>query len=99
MAIELRQLRKSFSAPDGSVLRVVDIPQFTLNDQEQVALIGSSGSGKTTLLHLIAGILAADAGEIVFGLEDEIAESGEFSVERLRHVSTLTHKQPLAVSN
>jgi putative ABC transport system ATP-binding protein len=66
MAIQLKQLRKTFAAPDGSVLRVVDVPEFTLDAQEQVALIGSSGSGKTTLLHLIAGILAADSGEIVF---------------------------------
>jgi putative ABC transport system ATP-binding protein len=45
---------------------VIDVESFQLLDGEQVALIGSSGSGKTTLLHLIAGILAPDAGRIVF---------------------------------
>lgn len=66
MAIRLLQLRKTFTAPDGSTIRVVDIDQFTLADKEQVALIGTSGSGKTTLLHLIAGILVADSGQILF---------------------------------
>src|SRR5215472_13044532 len=31
---------------------------------ERVALTGESGSGKSTLLHLIAGLDAADSGEI-----------------------------------
>lgn len=66
MAIRLLQLRKTFTAPDGSVVRVVDVDQFTLGEKEQVALIGSSGSGKTTLLHLIAGILTPDSGQILF---------------------------------
>ncbi|HEY1686307.1 MAG TPA: ABC transporter ATP-binding protein, partial [Tepidisphaeraceae bacterium] len=66
MAIELIQLRKTFAAPDGSKLRVVDVDRFTVADKEQIALIGTSGSGKTTLLHLIAGILSPDTGQILF---------------------------------
>ena len=34
---------------------------------ESVALTGESGSGKSTLLHLIAGLDAADGGEIRLG--------------------------------
>ncbi len=34
---------------------------------ESVALTGESGSGKSTLLHLIAGLDAADSGEIALG--------------------------------
>jgi ABC-type lipoprotein export system ATPase subunit len=66
MAVTLNQLSKRYVGPDGSVVPVIDIEQFHLGDAEQVALVGTSGSGKTTLLHLIAGILAADSGKIVF---------------------------------
>src|SRR6266498_1276242 len=66
MAIELIQLRKQYVGPDGSIVPVIDIGNFSLGDGEQVALVGSSGSGKTTLLHLIAGILTPDSGEIIF---------------------------------
>lgn len=66
MAIRLVQLRKTFTAPDGSIVPVIDVEQFILDDNQQVALIGSSGSGKTTLLHLIAGILTPDEGKILF---------------------------------
>ena len=46
-----------------------------LADGEQVGLIGGSGTGKTTLLHLIAGILAPDRGNVVFGYDPQTPDS------------------------
>ena len=65
MSLRLERLSKRYVAPDGSAVPVIDVPLFDLADGEQVALVGGSGTGKTTLLHLIAGILAPDAGRIV----------------------------------
>lgn len=62
--LRLASLAKSFRAPDGALVPVIDVPAFSLAAGEQVALRGSSGSGKTTLLHLVAGILAPDRGEV-----------------------------------
>ena len=66
MALRLHNLRKRYIGPDGSVVPVIDIDEFSIGNGEQIALVGSSGSGKTTLLNLIAGILAPDEGEILF---------------------------------
>ncbi len=63
--------------------RVVDVPAFALEAGAQVALRGESGSGKTTFLHLIAGILAPDAGRIELAGRD-IAALGEAARDRLR---------------
>ncbi len=40
------------------------IPRLRIATHRKAAIIGPSGSGKTTLLHLLAGILAPDAGRI-----------------------------------
>lgn len=42
----------------------LQVPEFTLRNDERVAIVGPSGSGKTTLLNLIAGILTPEAGRI-----------------------------------
>ena len=43
---------------------------FDLDEGEALAIVGESGSGKTTLLHLIAGLLAPDAGAVRYRLRD-----------------------------
>ncbi len=73
MALELRNLKKHYTAPDGSVVPVINVQSLRIEPGEQVALIGSSGSGKTTLLHLIAGILAPDDGQILYHFADSSA--------------------------
>ena len=62
--LEVAGLKKSFSAPDGSVLRVIDIPAFSLEEKAQMGIRGRSGMGKTTFLHLLAGILKPDGGVV-----------------------------------
>jgi len=42
---------------------------FTVDRGQLVALVGANGAGKTTLLRVLSGVLAATAGEIIFGGE------------------------------
>ena len=81
--LAISALQKSFRSPEGETKRIVDVPAFSLAAGQQLALRGESGSGKTTFLHLVAGILAADAGSIVIGDRD-MAALGESARDRLR---------------
>ncbi|WP_159832559.1 ABC transporter ATP-binding protein [Burkholderia sp. 8Y] len=60
-ALECRRLLKTFG-PGRTILAGLD---FTLGSSEFVAIMGDSGVGKSTLLNLIAGLDAADSGEIL----------------------------------
>ena len=45
----------------------LDAIDLDIRSGELVALLGPSGSGKTTLLRVIAGLLPADSGRVLFG--------------------------------
>ncbi len=47
-------------------VEVLDIPSFSLADQEILALIGPNGSGKSTLLLTLTGLLKPVTGHIIF---------------------------------
>jgi ABC-type lipoprotein export system ATPase subunit len=81
--LEVSDLKKSFTSPDGERNTVIDVPRFALEAGEQLALRGSSGSGKTTFLNLIAGILQADSGRIVVAGE-ELTSRSEAERDRIR---------------
>ena len=58
-ALEARALAIRF----GGVNAVAGV-SFAVAPGELVGLIGPNGAGKTTLMRIIAGVLAADAGEV-----------------------------------
>ncbi|HWV98938.1 MAG TPA: ABC transporter ATP-binding protein [Candidatus Acidoferrum sp.] len=81
--LEISQLKKSFTGPDGFAQKAVDVKYFSLAAKTQVALQGESGCGKTTLLHLIAGILKPDSGSILVAGQ-EMSKLREPHRDRLR---------------
>src|SRR5258705_1564517 len=59
--LEIRGLSKRF----GSVQALTDV-DFEVGAGEVMALVGDNGAGKSTLIKCIAGIYAAESGEILF---------------------------------
>jgi multiple sugar transport system ATP-binding protein len=60
LTLELKSVRKAFGATP-----VLDDVSLTVESREFIAFLGPSGSGKSTLLRIIAGLEAADAGEVI----------------------------------
>jgi branched-chain amino acid transport system ATP-binding protein len=63
--LRIENLTKNFGG-----LRVTDEVTLDVRPGELHAVIGPNGAGKTTLINQISGLLAPDAGRIVFADED-----------------------------
>lgn len=72
---------------------------LTLNEGQKVAIMGKSGSGKTTLLKLIAGLIKAETGAIIFdGKNLSSMNANERSFNRLRNIGFIFQDNPMIES-
>ena len=83
-ALELHAVVKHYACGDGEIVRAVDGVSLTICPGEFVALYGPSGSGKTTLLLMAAGLLAPDAGSIMFDGQDIVGRTPQESARYRR---------------
>ncbi|WP_397569433.1 ABC transporter ATP-binding protein [Schlesneria sp. T3-172] len=90
MSLEIKNVKKSYRDPSGGRVPILNVADFKLGQGEQAVLVGSSGGGKTTLLNIIAGITAADSGEVLIGGTDIVklseAARDRFRAERIGYV-------------
>ncbi len=63
-AIELRDVVKKFTTPEGSELAAVNHVTMQIKNGEFFSMLGSSGCGKTTSLRMIAGFEWPTEGEV-----------------------------------
>lgn len=64
--IDVKDVSKSFKKAEHQELLVLDDINFQLKEGEIVALLGKSGSGKSTLLRIIAGLINASSGQVLY---------------------------------
>ncbi|MFD2234104.1 nitrate/sulfonate/bicarbonate ABC transporter ATP-binding protein [Phaeospirillum tilakii] len=64
--LALHGVRKTFRTPERHERTVLDGVDFRLEEGEIVALLGKSGSGKSTLLRIMAGLIRANGGQVLY---------------------------------
>ena len=64
--LDLRGVRKTFRTPERHERTVLEGVDFRLEEGEIVALLGKSGSGKSTLLRIMAGLIPANGGDVMY---------------------------------
>lgn len=64
MALEFRNVSKTFPLQGGQALTAVENINFRVNEAEFVAVVGPSGCGKSTILSMTAGLYQPSSGEV-----------------------------------
>ena len=67
--LSVRNIHKSFPGK-GGVIRVLDGLGFDIHERDFVSIIGPSGCGKTTVFNIVAGLIEADAGTLLYRGEE-----------------------------
>ena len=70
VALEVRNIVKTFNIEGGGTVNAVDDVSFEVNSGEFVALVGPSGSGKTTMLSILAALLTPTSGQVLVDGQD-----------------------------
>jgi putative ABC transport system ATP-binding protein len=85
IVLSVRNLTKTYRTA-GEQVNVLRGVNLDVAAGERVALTGESGSGKSTLLHLIAGLDAADGGEITIAgaAVTDLSDAGRAALRRDR---------------
>jgi lipoprotein-releasing system ATP-binding protein len=81
--IRARGLRKIFTQGPHEVPVLLGV-DLDVKKGESVAIVGASGSGKSTLLHLLGGLDAPSAGEVLIQGRD-ISQVSEVEKSRIRN--------------
>jgi tungstate transport system ATP-binding protein len=85
--LELKDLRV-----DRGGVQVLDIPSFSLQENEFVSLIGPNGAGKSTLLLAILGLLKKKSGDLSYRGSEIVSEA---SFLKLRRKVAMVLQEPL----
>ena len=65
--VETRNLRKTYSRPDGSTIEAVKGVDLEIQQGEIFSLLGPNGAGKTTTISMISGLVEPTEGDATIG--------------------------------
>ena len=100
--LEVRGLTKHF--PVGGLFKrqhvhALNDASFSIDSGEVVSLVGESGSGKSTTARLIARLMGATSGEIIFDGEDVLQVEARGASKKYRNEVQMIFQDPFGSLN
>ena len=84
--LKTEELKKNYGNGD-TLVKALDGVNFTVQDGEFVAIVGTSGSGKSTLLHMMGGLDRPSSGKVeVAGKDIFTMKDDELTIFRRRKI-------------
>lgn len=78
---------KKYYGAEPNITRALDGVNFTVDEGEFVAVVGTSGSGKSTLLHMMGGLDTPTSGTVIVGGEELAKKNDEqLTIFRRRNI-------------
>ncbi len=68
---------KKYYGTEPNITRALDGVNFSVEDGEFVAVVGTSGSGKSTLLHMMGGLDTPTSGTVIVRGEEQAKKNDE----------------------
>ena len=79
--------RKKYYGTEPNITRALDGVNFSVDDGEFVAVVGTSGSGKSTLLHMMGGLDTPTSGTVIVRGEELAKKNDEqLTIFRRRNI-------------
>ena len=79
--------RKKYDGTEPNITRALDGVNFSVEDGEFVAVVGTSGSGKSTLLHMMGGLDTPTSGTVIVRGEELAKKNDEqLTIFRRRNI-------------
>ena len=86
--VETKGLKKYYGE-EPNIVRALDGVDFSVEEGEFVAVVGTSGSGKSTLLHMLGGLDTPTAGSVmVRGKELAQMDDDQLTIFRRRNIGS-----------
>ena len=78
---------KKYYGTEPNITRALDGVNFSVEDGEFVAVVGTSGSGKSTLLHMMGGLDTPTSGTVIVRGEELAKKNDEqLTIFRRRNI-------------
>ena len=87
---------KKYYGTEPNITRALDGVNFSVEDGEFVAVVGTSGSGKSTLLHMMGGLDTPTSGNVIVRDKElsKMNDEQDRKSTRLNSSHTLASRMP-----